>query len=83
MHADVSPAPARPSAGNGVSSPEPIRLIRASAGKTVRPIPVSEVICAGAHAAARARHVTRRHRARADPSQRHGECGADRVGDAR
>jgi len=45
MYADVLPAPARPLPAERPSSPEPIRLIRASAGNTVRLIPVSEVIC--------------------------------------
>jgi DNA-binding LytR/AlgR family response regulator len=45
MLADVLPAPERYSAPDRPASPEPIRLIRASAGNTVRLIPVSEVIC--------------------------------------
>ena len=45
MYADVLPAPARLSPAERPSPPEPIRLIRASAGNTVRLIPVSDVIC--------------------------------------
>jgi hypothetical protein len=45
MCADVLPAPAHLSPAERPSLPEPIRLIRASAGNAVRPIPVSEVIC--------------------------------------
>ena len=50
MYADVLSFPQRPepvsrSAPPEPIRPEPIRLIRASAGNTVRLIPVSEVIC--------------------------------------
>ena len=45
MYADVLPVPAHESPADRPSSPAPIRLIRASAGNTVRLIPVSEVIC--------------------------------------
>ena len=45
MYADVLPVSARSLPADRPDSPEPIRLIRASAGNTVRLIPVSEVIC--------------------------------------
>lgn len=45
MYADVLPGPTRPSPEDRPVSRPPIRLIRASAGNTVRLIPVSEVIC--------------------------------------
>src|SRR5689334_532614 len=45
MYADVLPVAARQLADGRPASPQPIRLIRASAGNTVRLIPVSEVIC--------------------------------------
>jgi len=44
MDANVLPVSAHASPADRPSSPEPIRLIRASAGNTVRLIPVSEVI---------------------------------------
>lgn len=48
MYANVLPVPTHALPDDRPSPPEPIRLIRASAGNTVRLIPVSEVICLAA-----------------------------------